>query len=103
VGNADGVWLRHVGASPGSLMGGWGWDFKAQSEVKRIVLVDLSAQIVGAGEGGLPYPEVLKLRPEVKSPNTAWRAVTPKTSGPIDVFGVVEDGAGLCPLGHLEL
>jgi hypothetical protein len=103
VGNTDNVVNRYQGASPGVKIVGWGWDPAAKAAVQRVVLVDADARIVGAGETGAPRPDVTAARPDITSPTTGWTAVTAKTSGPVDAYGIIGDGKSLCRLGHLEI
>lgn len=103
VGNTDLVESRFGGASPGASIIGWGWDTQAKARVQRVILVDVKYQIVGAGEGGLSREDVPSARPDVTDGNTGWRAVTNMTDGPVDAYGVVDEGRALCPLGRLEL
>jgi hypothetical protein len=102
IGNTDLVQSRFGGASPGTSIVGWGWDTQAKARVQRVILVDLKYQIVGAGEGGLSREDVPPARPEVTDGKTGWRAVTSLTAGPVEAYGVVDDGRALCPLGRLE-
>lgn len=102
IGNTDLVESRFGGASPGTSIIGWGWDSQAKTRVQRVILVDLQYQIVGAGEGGLSREDVSSSVPEVKDVKTGWRAVTPLTKGPVEAYGVVDDGHALCSLGRLE-
>lgn len=102
VGNTDLVEARFGGASPGASIIGWGWDTQAKARVQRVILVDIRYQIVGAGEGGLSRGDVPAARPDVTDGNTGWRAVTNLTVGPVEAYGVVDDGRALCPLGRLE-
>lgn len=81
---------------------GWGWDVAAKAPVTRVILVDASYRIVGAGDGGQPRPDVQKVRPEFGG-TSGWRADTNLPRGGVDAFGVVGDGTGICPLGHLTL
>jgi hypothetical protein len=103
VGNTDNVDQRYQGASPGVRVVGWGWDPAAKAAVQRVVLVDADARIVGGGETGMARPDVTSARPDITSPTTGWAALTSKTSGPVDAYGIVGDGKSLCRLGHLEI
>lgn len=102
VGNTDVVEGRFGGDQPGTSIIGWGWDTHAKSRVGRVILVDINYQIVGAGEGGLPRGDVPEARPEVTDTNTGWRAVTRLSAGPVEAYGVVDEGQALCRLGRLE-
>lgn len=100
LGNVDGAPARKAG-KPGRLVYGWGWDLRGEAP-SRILLVDLAGRIVGAGEAGLARPDVTAARPEVGSERAGWMAATSLTEGPLDAFGLLDDG-GACRLGHVEL
>jgi hypothetical protein len=102
LGNTDAVGARYAGAPAGVQVVGWGWDRAAKAPVRRVVLVDIAARVVGAGEGGLPRPDVNAAVAEVTSPTTGWAAYAPRTAGPLDAYGLVDDGRAICRLGHLE-
>lgn len=102
VGNTDAVGARYEGAQPGVKIIGWGWDKAEKTAVERIVLVDADFRIVGAGETGLPRPDVTRAQPDITSPTTGWQAFTSRTAGPLDAYGVTSGGRGVCPLGHIE-
>jgi hypothetical protein len=101
LGNTDNVLARYGGAAPGVKIVGWGWDTEARTPFARILLVDPSGRIAGAGESGLPRPDVPQVRPQVTSPNTGWAAYTHLTMGPVDAYGVGAGGDTVCRLGHL--
>lgn len=101
-GATDVVELRYDGAPGGVKIVGWGWDLTAKAAVPRVILVDAAGLIVGAGETGLPRPDVNAAKPAITSPTTGWAAVTTRTRGPIDAYGLVASGKALCRLGHLE-
>jgi hypothetical protein len=101
-GNLDVVEMRYNGGSPGTKFVGWGWDVEAKTPVARVLLVDVDLQIVGAGETGLTRPDVPLAKTEVTSQTTGYWAVTPLTTGGVNAYGIVKDGQGACPLGHLD-
>jgi hypothetical protein len=103
VGNADKVEHKYAGPPAGASVIGWGWDVARKVRIQKVILVDASYKIVGAGIGGFPRPEVPKASPDVLDPRTGWRAHTLSTAGPLDAYGVLADGASICPLGHVEL
>ena len=104
IGNTDLVAMRYQGAvAPGARIEGWAWDSAARKPVERIVLVGDNGQIVGAGETGLPRPDVAAARKEVASPNSGWQAWTPQGGGGLYAFGLVGDGKIACRLGHITL
>jgi len=103
VGNTDLVNLRYTGASPGVRVEGWGWDPAAAKPVQHVLLMEDGGLIVGAGETGLPRPDVAAARKEITSPTTGWQAITAKTSGGLYAFGVSADGKSVCRLGHITL
>jgi hypothetical protein len=102
-GNTDIVDVKFTGQPAGIQALGWGWDIPKKKRIDKVVLVDKSFTIVGAGEGGAPRPDVIRALPdEITDPNSGWTAVTKLTAGPVDGYGVVGDGDAVCPLGHLE-
>ncbi|HSV04752.1 MAG TPA: hypothetical protein VLI41_16265 [Phenylobacterium sp.] len=103
VGNTDLVDFRYVGATPGVLIEGWGWDKAAKQAVARVILVDKDGQIVGGGETGTPRPDVSASQKAVTSSTTGWKAVTPVTTGVLRAFGMTGDGQATCPLGQIDL
>jgi hypothetical protein len=103
IGNTDLVNLRYGGASPGLRVEGWGWEPTAKAPVERVLLVDEGGKVVGAGQTGKPRPDVTAARKDITSPTTGWQAVTSKTTGGVDAFGVMPNGKQVCRLGHLSL
>ena len=101
-GNTDNVQTRYGGAAPGVQIVGWGWDSAAKTPIARVLLADSEGMIVGAGESGLPRPDVTTAVPEATSPNTGWAAYTARTTGPINSYGLIDGGKVLCALGRLE-
>jgi len=103
VGNTDLVAMRYQGPfSPGARIEGWGWDAKAKKPVARILLTDDAGKIVGAGETGLPRPDVATARKEITSPTTGWQAVTAQTAGGLYAWGLT-GAKTACRLGHINL
>jgi len=99
VGNTDNVEQKYA---DGVKIVGWGWDPATKAPVPRVILVDVTGLIAGVGETGLPRPDVNAASPQIKSPTTGWGALTSRTTGPVDVYGIVDGGKSLCQLGHLE-
>ena len=64
--------------------------------------MDVTGLLAGAGETGIARPGVNAAMKDIKSPTTGWSALTSRTTGPVDVFGIVDGGKSLCQLGHLE-
>ena len=103
LGNTDLVGMRYNGPfTPGARIEGWGWDGKAKKPVAKILLTDDAGKVVGAGETGLPRPDVQTARPEVTSPSTGWQAFTAQTGGGLYAYGVIGQKA-VCRLGHINL
>lgn len=102
IGNTDRVDLRYVGATPGVMIEGWGWDKDAKQVVARVVLADKDGQIVGGGESGVPRPDVPAAEPFVTSSTSGWKAVTPVTTGVLLAYGIVGEGR-TCALGQIDL
>jgi len=99
LGNTDNVEQKYA---DGVRIVGWGWDPTAKAAVGRVILVDITGLIAGVGETGVTRPDVNKAKPEITSPTTGWSALTSRTTGPVDVYGIVDGGKSLCQLGHLE-
>ena len=102
VGNTDNVEARYGGDAPGVEIVGWAWDPAIKAPIARVLLVDVTGLIAGAGETGLPRRDVNAAKPEITSPTTGWAAYTSRTAGPVDAYGVVGDGKSLCRMGRLE-
>lgn len=102
-GNTDVVKTRYAGPPAGVAIIGWGWNVAEKVAVERVVIVDKEFTIIGAGETGLPRPDVQKVRPDVTSGTTGWRAVTTATTGGVDAYGLTNGAKGVCKLGHLDL
>jgi len=103
VGNTDVVNLYYRGSSQGLRVEGWGWAPEAKAPVARVLLVDEGGRIVGAGETGKSRPDVTAARKDITSSTTGWQAVTAKSAGGVDAFGLMPDGKSVCRLGHLNL
>lgn len=101
VGNIDQVTRRYEGKPPGVRILGWGWDPAARVRIQRVVLVDVSYHIVGAGDGGAARPDVASQVSGVTDPATGWVVNLPRTQGPVDAYGLTGDGRTACRLGHL--
>jgi hypothetical protein len=99
LGNTDNVEQKFA---DGVRIVGWGWDSAAKAPIARVILVDITGLVAGAGETGVARPDVTAAKPEVTSPTTGWTALTSRTTGPVDAFGILADGTSLCILGHLE-
>jgi hypothetical protein len=103
LGNTDTIRTRYLGVPGGVTAVGWGWDPQAKAAPVRVLLVDESFLIRGAGVTGAPRPGVPKARPDVTTPNVGWEALAPRLVGPLDAWGVLADGKTVCKLGHIEL
>ena len=99
VGNTDNVEQKFA---DGVKIVGWGWDPATKAPIARVILVDITGIIAGVGETGITRPDVNAAKPEIKSPTTGWAALTSRTTGPVDAFGIIDGGKSLCQLGHLE-
>jgi hypothetical protein len=103
LGNTDGVKVRYVGAARGVRLAGWAWDPVRRETLQHVVIQGPDGTIVGAGEGGTRRLDVPRVLPDVTSTTSGWEAVTWRTGGPVDVFGVLADGQTICRLGHIVL
>jgi hypothetical protein len=99
-GNMDKVSHRYLGYPKGVQIFGWGWVPARGQRLSRVVLVDASGRIAGAGEGGAPRADVPAAVPAVRDPNTGWVVNLRRVHGPVSAFGLVGEAA--CPLGRLE-
>lgn len=97
-GNTDNVEQKFA---DGVKIVGWGWDPATKEPVPRVILVDVTGLVAGAGETGIARPDVNRAVPEIKSPNTGWAALTSRTTGPVEAYGVIGGGKALCTLGNL--
>jgi hypothetical protein len=102
LGNTDAVAARYAGDPRGVKIVGWGWDPAAKKAVGRVILVGVDGRIAGAGESGQARPDVAAAVPQVTALDSGWAADVARTKGPLDAYGVVDDGRALCRLGHLE-
>lgn len=103
LGNADAVRTRFVGPSAGTQVVGWAWDLAHREAPPRILIVDQDYIIRGAGESGEKRPGVPHARPEITSELVGWQAITPRLTGPLDVWGLLADGRTVCKVGHIGL
>lgn len=103
VGNTETVETRYGGAQPGAKVTGWGWDAQGKAPTARVVVTGPDRRIAGAGEAGLDRMDVSQALPAVTSSKTGWWALTTRAQGPVDAWGVLADGARVCPLGRVTL
>jgi hypothetical protein len=103
IGNAERVVRRYAGPPAGAMVAGWGWDLAAKQRIQRVILVDPTQRIVGAGEGGLMRADVPRARPDVTDPQTGWRGLTSQLWGGVMAYGLVDEGRAVCPLGKVGL
>ncbi len=99
VGNTETAETRYA---DGVSIVGWGADNTTHAGVGRVVLVDEGYRVVGAGETGLPRPDVPAARPDITDPNTGWRAIATIPVGAVEAYGVTNDGRGACKLGYIK-
>lgn len=102
MGNTDGILRLHAGEPRGARIVGWGWEPAVKAPVPRVVVVDASGVIVGAGETGQNRPDVPRAVPAITSLTTGWEAVSYSTTGKVSLFGVIERGRAVCPLAGAE-
>lgn len=103
LGNTDAVSLRFMAKGGASRVIGWAWDPAVGAPVPRVVLTDAADRIVGGGESGYARPDVPIAVPAVTSGKAGWEAMTPRSSGRVGAFGVVQDGQAVCSLAGIEL
>ncbi len=103
-GYADRVATVYKGAHGGVSAIGWGWDPDSHKPLQRILVVDPTGTVVGAGQpGGEPRPDVVAARPGViTTPDVGWVASTQVMSGQVKVYGLTESGAA-CQIGVLSV
>lgn len=102
VGNSDGVARLHTGSPRGARIVGWAWDYEQKAPAPRVVLVDAAGAIVGGGETGFPRPDVPRAIPSITSQTSGWEAVSSVTAGRVQAYGVIHDGAAVCPLAGVQ-
>ena len=100
-GNTDIVQKVYTGVPAGVQLHGWGWDLAKKARIERVILVDRTYRIVGAGEGGVARADVPTAIPEITDPSTGWNADIALKSGPLDAYGITGDNS-ICVLGHIE-
>lgn len=103
LGNTDAVSLRFMAKGGASRVIGWAWDPAAKAPVARVVLADAADRIVGGGESGYARPDVPIAVPAVTSDKAGWEAMTPRSSGRVGAFAVVQGGQAVCSLAGIEL
>lgn len=103
VGNTDAIRSRFPEPAAGVEIIGWGWDPTAKAAIPRILVVDSAGVVVGAGEPGIPRPDVTSARADVTSPDTGWSALTERTRGTVDIYGITDGGMALCRNGRIDL
>jgi hypothetical protein len=97
-GNTDNVQQKYA---DGVQIVGWGWDPAIKAPIAHVLLVDTTGLVAGAGETGLQRPDVTRAKPEITSATTGWAAYTSRTMGPIESYGLINDGKSVCRLGRL--
>ena len=97
-GNTDNVEKTYA---DGVRIVGWAWDPATKEPVPRVILVDVTGLVAGGGETGIARPDVNRVVPEIKSPATGWAALTSRTTGPLETYGIIDGGKSLCVLGHV--
>jgi hypothetical protein len=103
LGNTDALDTRFLGGRGASRVVGWAWDPAAKAPVGRVILTDEADRIVGGGQGGYDRPDVTAAIPAVTSTKSGWAAMTPRISGRVGAYGVVQGGRALCSLGGIGL
>lgn len=102
IGNTDGIVRIHSGTPRGARIVGWAWDYAKKAPAPRVVLVDAAGAIVGGGETGYPRVDVPRAVPAVTSDKVGWEAVSSVTTGRVEAYAVIEDGATVCPLAGVQ-
>ena len=102
-GNAERVETRYGATQPGAKILGWGWDLEGKTPTARVLVVGSDRRIAGAGEAGLDRSDVPQARPDITSTKTGWWALTTWIKGPVEIWGVMADGARVCRLGQVTL
>lgn len=103
IGNAEAVALTYLGPPGGAKIVGWGWAVRGRMSPPRVILVDGGSNIVGGGESGLERLDVPTAVPAVTSSTTGWWALTTRTHGRLDAYGLFPVRRTICKLGHVDL
>jgi hypothetical protein len=103
-GYADRVATVYKGVHGGASVIGWSWDPDSHKPLQRILMVDPTGTVVGAGQpGGEPRPDVVAALPGiVTTADVGWVASTQVTSGQVRIYGLTEGGAA-CQIGVLSV
>jgi len=104
LGYADRVVANYKGARSGVTLAGWSWDVDAHKPFSRIIIVEPSGTVIGAGSaGGDPRPDVMAAKAGVvTTPQSGWIATAAVTSGAIKAFGLTDAGE-TCAIGGLKV
>ncbi|MBU1375799.1 MAG: hypothetical protein KKE02_23545 [Alphaproteobacteria bacterium] len=103
LGNTDALGTRFLGGAGASRVVGWAWDPAAKAPVARVILTDEADRIVGGGETGYERPDVAAAMPAITSNLTGWAAVTPRISGRVGAYGILQSGRARCSLAGVDL
>lgn len=102
MGNTDAIHLIYEGAPRAATLVGWAWEFGPKAPVPRVVVADAAGVVVGGGDAGVVRTDVPTVMPVVTSDRSGWEAITTVVTGRVNVFGVVEGGQAICPLGGAD-
>ncbi|MHB1872369.1 MAG: OmpA/MotB family protein [Steroidobacteraceae bacterium] len=98
-GYVDGVTLKYAGKPAGDRFFGWGYDMMVHKPVGRVLLVDRTGRIVGAGSGGFVRPDVPASLTWIKSMTTGWEGYAPSSArGPLAAWVVMARPGTVCRL-----
>ncbi len=98
-GYLDGVAVKYAGKPSGDEFFGWGYDMTVNQPVSRVLLVDRTGRIVGAGHGGYLRPDVPATLTWIKSMTTGWEGYAGSSArGPLWAWGVMSEPGTVCRL-----
>lgn len=97
-GYLDGAAVRYTGHPRGVQVSGWAYDMTANVPASRVLLVDQNGRIVGAGNGGIPRPDVPATLPGVHSLATGWEGYARMESGTVSAWMVLHGDSSVCKL-----
>ena len=97
-GALDIVKVSYTGTPQGVQIAGWAWDDTAKAPTPRVIFLDDSDLIVGAGETTMNRPDVQKVLPDVTSAAIGWLGEVDQKRGNVRAMAILKDGS-ICQVG----